>query len=73
MFVLIGFDGLLELTRSRAGSQELPHQTATSSREALTRAERHNPVQHPGRIQGQGPTPVFPLDVTVLFQESERV
>lgn len=50
MFVLIGFNGLLELTTTRAGSQELPYQAATYLWEALTQAERHIPIQYPGGI-----------------------
>lgn len=57
MSVLIGFDGLFELTRTRAGSQELPHQAVTYSREALTRAETHTLVQPPGSIWGTRANP----------------
>lgn len=50
MFVLIGFKDLLELTRTRAGSQELPYQTATYSQKALTQAGRQIPIQYPRGI-----------------------
>lgn len=57
MFALVGFAGLLEQTRARAGGQGLPHQPATPSRAVLAWAEGHAPMQHPGSIWGPRTNP----------------
>lgn len=67
MFVLIGFNGLLELTRTRAGSKNCPIRLQHIHGK-LAQAERHIPFNIQVASGGQGPISIFPLDITVLFK-----
>lgn len=66
MFLFLGFNGLLELTRTRAGRQELPYQTATYSWEASIQAETRSHSISRWVLGGS----IFPLDVTDLRSET---